>query len=130
MEQSNIAIWERQGELGILSISNGRENYLNNPDFVSLDKLKEWTSEKGLKGILIRGIGRNFSAGADIEKLVELAKDQDLLQDKMTEGKKILSFDICEVSGAKDDWDAIVGSRLLYNLANITAVTQNLLQCN
>lgn len=92
MEQSNITIWERQGELGILSISNGKENYLNNPDFVSLDKLKQWTSEKGLKGIIIRGIGRNFSAGADIEKLAELAKDQVLLQNKMTEGKKILDF--------------------------------------
>ncbi len=92
MEQSNITIWERQGELGILSISNGRENYLNNPDFVSLDKLKKWTSEKGLKGIIIRGVGRNFSAGADIEKLVELAKDPVLLQDKMNEGKNILDF--------------------------------------
>jgi len=92
MEQSNIVIWERQGELGICSISNGKENYLNNPDFVSLNKLKKWTSEKGLKGIIIRGAGRNFSAGADIDKLIELAKDQDLLQNKMTEGKKILDY--------------------------------------
>ncbi|MCK5469010.1 MAG: agmatinase family protein [Cyclobacteriaceae bacterium] len=53
-----------------------------------------------------------------------------LFEKLMGSGKKILSFDICEVSGAKDEWDAIVGSRLLYNLANITGVTQNLLQCN
>ena len=43
-------------------------------------------------------------------------------------GKKIISFDICEVSGKNGDWDAIVGSRLLYNMANITAVTQGLLR--
>lgn len=43
-------------------------------------------------------------------------------------GKKILSFDICEVSGKNGDWDAIVGSRLLYTLSNITAATQGFLQ--
>jgi len=48
----------------------------------------------------------------------------------MDSGKKILAFDICEVSGTKGEWDAIVGSRLLYNLANVTAVTQKLLHCN
>lgn len=47
----------------------------------------------------------------------------------MDSGKKILAFDICEVSRTKDEWDAIVGSRLLYNLANITAVTHELLLC-
>ncbi len=46
----------------------------------------------------------------------------------MDSNKRILSFDICEVSGRNDGWDAIVGSRLLYFLANITAVTQKLLE--
>ena len=92
MEQSNIVIWERKGEFGVISISNGKENYLNNPDFLSLDKLKQWTSEKGLKGIIIRGVGRNFSAGADIVKLDELAKNQDLMHNKMAEGKMILDY--------------------------------------
>jgi len=41
-------------------------------------------------------------------------------------GKTIISFDICEISGKNGDWDAIVGSRILYNLANIAAVTQKL----
>ena len=45
----------------------------------------------------------------------------------MESGKKIISFDICEISGTHEDWDAIVGSKILYNLANITAVTQKLL---
>ena len=48
----------------------------------------------------------------------------------MDSGKKILSFDICEISGENGKWDAIVGSRILYYLANITAVTQKLLTCN
>jgi len=50
-----------------------------------------------------------------------------LFERLMDSGKKIVSFDICEISTNKDNWDAIVGSRLLYYLANITAVTQKLL---
>ena len=92
MKQSNIVSWERNGDVGILSISNGKKNYLNQPDFIDFDSLKKWTKEEGLKGIIIRGIGRNFSAGANIENLQELAKDQNLLSDKMNNGKKILDF--------------------------------------
>ncbi len=92
MNQSNIVSWERQNEFGILSILNGKENYLNTPDFVSLKQLKKWTSEKDLKGIIIRGVGRNFSAGADLENLTELAKDENLLESKMKIGKEILDF--------------------------------------
>ena len=92
MEESNIVSWERHGDVGILSISNGKKNYLNQPDFIDFDRLKKWSEEEGLKGIIIRGIGRNFSAGANIENLQELAKDQNLLSDKMNNGKKILDF--------------------------------------
>ncbi len=49
-----------------------------------------------------------------------------LLNHLMISGKRILAFDLCEVSGANGMWDAIVGSRLLYNLANITAVTNGI----
>lgn len=92
MDQLDIISWEQKGEIGFLNISNGKENYLDNPDFISLDKLKEWTSDPKLKGIIIKGIGRNFSAGANIENLQELSKDQSLLVEKMKEGKKILDF--------------------------------------
>jgi enoyl-CoA hydratase len=92
METSNITSWERIGDIGILSISNDKKNYLDQPDFIDLEKLKIWSNEEGLKGIIIRGIGRNFSAGADIENLQELAKDQNNLFDKMNSGKKILDY--------------------------------------
>ena len=50
-----------------------------------------------------------------------------LFEHIMESGKKIVSFDICEISGRHGEWDAIVGSRILYYLANITAVSQKLL---
>lgn len=92
MNQSDIVSWERVGEIGVLSISNGKENYLLSPDFMNLEILKKRTSEEDLKGIIIRGIGRNFSAGADLEQLKKLAKDEHLLAEKMNRGKEILNF--------------------------------------
>lgn len=92
MEKSNIIHWERQNEIGILSISNGKENYIDQPDFIDLESLKKWTSEEDLKGIIIRGVGRNFSAGADIDKLQELVSNQVLLSEKMNRGKEILNY--------------------------------------
>jgi len=39
--------------------------------------------------------------------------------------KKIIGFDLCEVSPGKNDWDANVGARLLYKLCNLMALSQN-----
>lgn len=41
-------------------------------------------------------------------------------------GRKIIGFDICEVSPGKDDeWDANVGARLLYKLANFAYLSNS-----
>jgi len=92
MDDSNIVSWERSGEIGVLTLSNGKENYLFTPDFVDFQKLKKWTSESDLKGIIIRGLGRNFSAGADLNQLKELSKDIKSLEEKINKGKEILDF--------------------------------------
>lgn len=92
MDQSNILSWKRQGDFGILSISNGKENYLDQPDFIDIELLRKWTSEEELKGIIIQGIGRNFSAGADLKNLTELTKNQNLLAEKINKGKKLLEL--------------------------------------
>jgi len=43
-------------------------------------------------------------------------------------GKKIIGFDLCEVAPEKESqWDANVGARVLYRLANLTAVSQGYL---
>lgn len=92
MNQSNLVSWERQGEFGILSLSNGKENYLNTPDFVSLEQIKKWTSDGDLKGVIIRGVGRNFSAGANLTNLKNVAEDEHLLANTLNKGKVVLDF--------------------------------------
>lgn len=44
-------------------------------------------------------------------------------------GKKIIGFDVCEVApGKNSEWDGNVGARVLYNIANLMAVSQGKLQ--
>jgi len=36
-------------------------------------------------------------------------------------GKRIIAFDINEIAPGGDEWDANVGARLLYRIANLVA---------
>ncbi|MDY6800353.1 MAG: enoyl-CoA hydratase/isomerase family protein [Bacteroidota bacterium] len=91
MDKHNFVQWKREGSIGIFSLSNGNENYLENPDFIQIEKFKEWIDESGLKGIIIRGVGRNFSAGANLQKLNEQAKNYQLLSERINQGKVLLN---------------------------------------
>jgi enoyl-CoA hydratase/carnithine racemase len=92
MENSKIFAWENKDNIGILSIDNPPQNYLTEPDFLDLSKLKEWTADETLKGIILTGKGRHFSAGADFANLKRLSRDPGLLYSKMTRGKEILDY--------------------------------------
>lgn len=47
---------------------------------------------------------------------------QSLLRELQHQGKQVIGFDLCETSMGKSlsEWDAIVGSRILYNLCAVT----------
>jgi enoyl-CoA hydratase len=89
VSQENMC-WEKKGSIGILTIQNPPENYLKDPEFISLNLLEKITSDKTIKGIIIKGKGRHFSAGAEINNLRELAKNESMLFEKMTKGKRLL----------------------------------------
>lgn len=92
MEKSKLLKWQQYDYYGILTISNPPKNLIIEPDFVELDKLKAWTSNESLKGIIITGEGHHFSTGADIDKLDELKKTPDILEKKLKKSIKILSY--------------------------------------
>jgi agmatinase len=75
----------------------------------------------------IDGVEAQYCPGTGTPVPGGLSYDQALfLVDTVaTSGKKIIGFDICEVSSGQ--WDAIVGSHMLYHLANMTAISQQLL---
>jgi len=54
-----------------------------------------------------------------------------LIKEVVRSGRKIIGFDLCEVAPAQnknDDWDSIVGSRVLKFLIDYTGVSQELLR--
>jgi agmatinase len=75
----------------------------------------------GMEPYYCPGTGTPVPGGLSYNQLIYLF-------DKIAaSGKRILGFDICEVSGNQGEWDAIVGSRILYYLSNITGITNKLL---
>jgi agmatinase len=73
----------------------------------------------GLDPKLCPGTGTPVPGGLEYEQACYLIKAL------ARSGKKIIGFDLCEVSpGEKNDWDANVGARLLYHLCNWMAVSQ------
>ncbi len=68
----------------------------------------------GLDQKLCPNTGTPVPGGLEYEQVVYL------LNEIITSGRKIIGFDLVEVSPGDDDWDAIVGARLLYKLCNLT----------
>jgi agmatinase len=77
----------------------------------------------GLNPKLCPNTGTPVPGGLEFEQVVFLIKKL------VTSGRKIIGFDLNEVSpGKDDDWDANVGARILYQLINWMAYSQGRFQ--
>lgn len=85
-------VHEKDRNLGIIRLNNPPENYIKTPDFLDINEIDSFVQENALKGLIITGTGRHFSAGADRDELKILSKDKELLFNKITKGKEILDF--------------------------------------
>jgi agmatinase len=72
----------------------------------------------GLNPKLCPNTGTPVAGGLEFEQVVYL------IRKLVKNGRKIIGFDLNEVAPGKDDWDANVGARLLYQLCNWMAVSQ------
>ncbi len=79
----------------------------------------------GLDPRFCPGTGTPVPGGLDFQQA------QYLLKKLVAAGKRIIGFDLNEVApGAQPDWDANVGARLLYQLANWMAVSRGKLRAD
>ena len=69
----------------------------------------------GLDPKLCPNTGTPVAGGFEFEQVVLL------IEKIVTAGKRIIAFDINEVAPGGNEWDANVGARLLYRIANLTA---------
>lgn len=76
----------------------------------------------GLNPKLCPNTGTPVPGGLEFEQAAYLIKKL------VRSGRKIIGFDLNEVSPGADDWDANVGARLLYLLSNWMAVSQELIR--
>jgi len=90
-QKFDIADFEITDEIGILKLNNPPQNYLIEPAFADLQKLQSCLNAD-LKGLIITGTGRHFSAGADMFYLEKMAANAEKLEKEMTAGNRLLSF--------------------------------------
>jgi agmatinase len=74
----------------------------------------------GLDPKLCPNTGTPVPGGFEFEQVVYL------VQKLVESGKQIIAFDINEVSPGADEWDANVGARLLYKVANMCLVSNGI----
>ena len=91
-EKSRIVTFKTINQIGVITIDNGTQNKIDRADFLELDVLKEWVTKYDLKGLVIMGKGRHFSAGADVDSIKESGDNTDYLRESLRKGREILSF--------------------------------------
>jgi agmatinase len=74
----------------------------------------------GLDPKLCPNTGTPVPGGLEFEQVIFL------LEMLARSGKKIIGFDLSEVSPGKDQWDGNVGARILYRICNFMAVSNGL----
>lgn len=73
----------------------------------------------GLDPKLCPNTGTPVAGGFEFEQILIL------IEKIVDSGKRIIAFDINEVAPGGDEWDANVGARLLYRIANLAAKSNN-----
>jgi enoyl-CoA hydratase len=69
MSHGDEVLFEVKDSIGILTLNHPPENYLSRPEFVTASLFSEWMDDSSLKGLIIRGSGKNFSAGGSLEQI-------------------------------------------------------------
>ena len=91
METSKITEWEVIDNIGVFTINNPPQNFLTEPEIMLLSDLKRWTSDESLRGLIVQGKGRHFSAGADKNNILT-APDEEGIKNNLTKGKEVLDY--------------------------------------
>lgn len=85
------AILSRQGNIALLSFSQPPHNYIQEPEFIAPETLLQLEEDNTTHALVIHGMGRHFSAGANPDQLRLMAADKELLLHKMQKGAALLN---------------------------------------
>lgn len=82
---------DTDGPVGIITMDNLPQNYLKDPLLIDQGRLKQFIESNSLKGLVIQGASRHFSAGAD-QKSIQDNLEQGNLLSRLTQGKELLRY--------------------------------------
>jgi len=66
MAEPDFAAYGQCGSIGVITLNDPPANELPRPEFIPMESFRQWTAAHGLKGLIIRGEGRNFSSGGHL----------------------------------------------------------------
>ena len=92
MSNKTEILFESDGDIGMMFLNNPPHNYLYDPEFLDIKEVIKWITKNSFKGLIISGIGKHFSAGADLDNLFKSARNIEEFEKKINNGKKVLSF--------------------------------------
>jgi enoyl-CoA hydratase len=90
--KTNISELDIIGRVGMLTINNGKKNFITEPEFAGQSILKEWIVQNRLCGLVICGNGKNFSYGADVKGVYDSQESVLLLNEKLKAGRALLDY--------------------------------------
>ena len=92
MNKIESATFEILDSIGIISLNHPPSNELALPQFIPIGLFHQWTSDPSLKGLIIKGEGKNFSAGGKLDAILDVSLNQDTLKSLMQDGLDLLDY--------------------------------------
>lgn len=84
--------FDKKGSTGWITLTNPPYNSLVHPVFADKKELVEFLNDPALKSVILRGAGKHFCSGAEVESLSKLAQDPRLLKEALNQGKELLDI--------------------------------------
>jgi enoyl-CoA hydratase len=84
-------VFEVSDSIGVISLNNPPANILALPEFIPINLFKQWTATTSLKGLIIKGDGKNFSAGGNLDLIFKVSENPDYLQSLLQNGIVLLN---------------------------------------
>jgi enoyl-CoA hydratase/carnithine racemase len=91
MTKLNTVTFEVIDCIGIIRLNTPPANELPIPEFISPSLFMQWTASPTLKGLIIKGEGKNFSTGGNLETIFNTSSNPETLMAMMQDGHALLN---------------------------------------
>lgn len=91
MNNQDTVTYEVFDSIGIITLNTPPANELALPEFIPMDLFNQWTASASIKGLIIKGGGKNFSAGGNLDAIFKVSGHPETLKAIMYDGLNLLN---------------------------------------